>query len=101
PGRAHGRLGVALAYPPSGEVLAIVGNGDTFTWHPPAPSGGRVTLCVGGRRVRVARRHGASYTVAAPAGAAVVLPSGGARDRYGNNNGRAVAVAPGPRRGRG
>jgi hypothetical protein len=89
------RVGVALAYPPTGEVLAIQGNGKTFTWHPPTPSGGSATFCVGGRRVRVAHGHGASFTVRAPARAAVVLPAGGATDRFGNTNAAAVTVRAG------
>jgi hypothetical protein len=95
PVRAGARIGVTLAYPPTGEVHAIDGNGKTFTWHPPAPSGGRVVFCVGGRRVQVAHRRGARYTVAAPARAAVVVAARGARDRFGNTADAPLVVRAG------
>jgi hypothetical protein len=92
---ARRRLGVALSYPPSGEVLSIQGNGDTFTWHPPAPTGGAVIFCVGSRRIRVVHPRGAGFTVRAPAGVSVAVAAGGAVDRYGNTNADGVVVRAG------
>jgi hypothetical protein len=49
---------------------------------------------VGDDVVRVRRRRGTTFSVAAAPGEPVSVAAGAARDRFGNRNGAAVALAP-------
>jgi neutral ceramidase len=80
-----GRVAVELRYPAARRDVDL-------TARPPRASGGLVDFRVGGETVRVSRRSGATFGVAAPAGASVSVPAGAARDRFGNVNRRAVSL---------
>jgi hypothetical protein len=80
-----GRVAVALAYPqPRRDV--------DLTWRPQRATGGVVVFKVGDRRVRVKRKRGRTFSVAAPAGVPVSIAARGARDRWRNANGAPVKL---------
>ena len=81
--RRKGRVVVRLAYPGADAE-------DDLTWRPAFARGGRVTFSVTGKRRRVRRARGRTFTVAAPAGASVTVAPGDARDRFGNTNADAL-----------
>ena len=80
-----GRLAVVLAYP---EAVRDV----DLTWRPAHADGGTVAFRVGARTVRVTRRAGSVFMVAAPPGARVSVAARAARDRHGNVAGNAVTL---------
>jgi neutral ceramidase len=82
-----GRVAVALEYPAARRDVDL-------TARPARAAGGVVAFRVGDDVVRVRRRRGTTFSVAAAPGEPVSVAAGAARDRFGNRNGAAVALAP-------
>jgi len=79
-----GRVAVALAYPdPVRDV--------DLTWRPARADGGSVIFRPGAGRLRVVRRSGSVFSIAAP-GASVTVLAGEARDRFGNRSANTVTL---------
>ncbi len=83
---APGRAAIVLEYPAARRDVDL-------TARPRRAAGGVVDFRVGGDVVRVRRRAGETFSVAAPAGTPVSVAAGAARDRFANTNGVAVALS--------
>jgi len=82
-----GRVAVALDYPAARRDVDL-------TARPASAAGGVVAFRVGDEVVRVRRRRGTTWSVAAAPGLPVSVAAGAGRDRFGNRNAAAAALSP-------